>query len=109
MVVIEDGLTIFPSFSYISRHSLSNLRRLTIDWQPHLSSELDLLSKDTRDGIKKRDAPSIEKVSKVFNIGRRVMLENGNISVDDDGIEHYPLFVAAFMKDLEPEWDGPEF
>ena len=35
---------------------------------------------------KKRDAPSIEKVSKVFNIGRRVMLENGNISVDDDGI-----------------------
>lgn len=58
---------------------------------------------------KKRGAPSIEKVSKVFNIGRRVMLENGNISVDDDGIEHYPLFVAAFMKDLEPEWDGPEF
>ena len=52
---------------------------------------------------------SMEKASKVFDIGRKIKLENGNISVDEDGVEHYPLFTAAFIKDMEPEWYGPKF
>ena len=56
-----------------------------------------------------RGATSLEKASKVFDIGRRIKLESGNISVDEDGVEHYPLFAAAFIKDMEPEWYGPRF
>ncbi len=58
---------------------------------------------------KERNAPSIEKSSKVFDIARKIKLENSNISVDENGIEHYPLFVSAFFKETEPEWNGPEF
>ncbi len=63
---------------------------------------------EVKSGNSKRST-SLEKASKVFDIGRRIKLENGNISVDEDGIEHYPLFAAAFIKDMEPEWDGPKF
>ena len=54
-------------------------------------------------------SPSIEKVNEVFCVDRRMMFENGNISVDGDGIEHYPLFVAAFIRLLEREYGGPVF
>lgn len=52
VVVVEDGLTIFPSFSCIPRYDLSDLRRSAIDWQPHLSPELDLLIEKARGGIR---------------------------------------------------------
>ena len=58
---------------------------------------------------KTRSSPSIEKVNEVFSVDRRMMFENGNISVDGDGIEHYPLFAAAFIRLLEREYGGPEF
>jgi len=58
---------------------------------------------------KTRDASSISKVSEVFSVDRRIVLEEGNIFVDDDGMEHYPLFAAAFMNLLERDYDGPEF
>ncbi|MDR0888028.1 MAG: ATP-binding protein [Candidatus Methanoplasma sp.] len=78
--------------------------------------ELDFIL-ETGDGIvaaevksgKDRVAPSIEKVSAVFKIGRRVMFEDSNISVGENGIEHYPLFVSAFFDETEPEWNGPAF
>ena len=38
-----------------------------------------------------------------------IKFENGNIYVDADGIEHYPLFVSAFTDLLMRKWDGPEF
>ena len=49
---------------------------------------------------KTRAAPSINAVNKVFDIKRRIMLENENIHETDDGIEHYPLFASAFFEVL---------
>ncbi len=49
VVVAEGRLTIFPSFDRIPRTSLSGVRRSTINWQPHLSSEFDLLMRG--DGV----------------------------------------------------------
>ncbi len=37
------------------------------------------------------------------------MLEDGNIRVDDDGIEHHLLYAASFMETMEPDLEGPEF
>ena len=44
-----------------------------------------------------RAYPSLRKTLGDGNITRRVIFEKGNISVDDDGIEHYPLFASAFL------------
>jgi predicted AAA+ superfamily ATPase len=33
-------------------------------------------------------------------VSRAIMLEDGNISVDGDGVEHYPLFAASFAECL---------
>ena len=54
---------------------------------------------------KDRNAPSINCVGKRFNIHRLVMLEDGNIRITDDGIEHYPLFVSAFFDELDSRPD----
>jgi hypothetical protein len=58
---------------------------------------------------KTRDAPSINKVDKIFKVKRRIKFEKSDISVSEDGIEHYPLFAAGFVRDMERAWDGPEF
>ncbi len=59
---------------------------------------------------KDRTAPSLQKVGSLFDIARRIMLEPGNIRVDEDGVEHYPLFACAFIKDMDPvPEDGPRF
>lgn len=58
---------------------------------------------------KVRQIPSITKVNTVFDVDRRIMFENGNICTDSEGIEHYPLFVAAFINLLKRKYDGPEF
>ena len=71
---------------------------------------------ETGDGIcaievksgKSRSAPSIDKARTAYNIARTIKLEDSNISKDEDGVEHYPLFAACFFRELEPEWDGPE-
>ncbi len=49
---------------------------------------------------KDRDAPSIEKIDAFFSIERKIKLENTNVFVDGDGVEHYPFFAAAFARDL---------
>ena len=46
-----------------------------------------------------KDSTSLEKVSRFFDIGRKIMFENDNISMKD-GVEHYPLFAAAFSDEL---------
>jgi len=50
---------------------------------------------------KDRDAPSINKVSEYFEVARRILFENGNIHVDENGIEHYPLFASAFFDSMD--------
>lgn len=57
---------------------------------------------------KDRNAPSLGKIARFYDV-RRVMLEEGNIRVDEDGVEHYPLFAAAFIDAMDPEPAGPVF
>lgn len=50
---------------------------------------------------KSREAPSLSKTIKDDRIQRRIMFERANISVDEYGIEHYPLFAAAFVREMQ--------
>ena len=76
--------------------------------------ELDFVV-ETGDGVcvievksgKGRSAPSIGKVPRFYNVARRICLAEENIYVDDQGIEHYPLFASFFFGEFDPEWDGP--
>lgn len=43
------------------------------------------------------NSPSLGKVGKVFDIHRRIVLEDSDVRRTEDGVEHYPLFAAAFM------------
>ncbi len=58
---------------------------------------------------KDRSVPSLKKAGNLFDIARRIMLESGNIRVDEDGIEHYPLFACAFIRDMDRIPEGPRF
>lgn len=42
-------------------------------------------------------------------VNRRVKLARSNVSVDDDGIEHYPLFAGCFIDSILTMPDGPRF
>ena len=76
--------------------------------------ELDFVV-ETGDGLcaievksgKDRNAPSLSKAMRTYKIDRTIMLSNENIYIDDNGVEHFPLFTACFFRELEPEWDGP--
>ncbi len=57
---------------------------------------------------RRRDSPSLNKVSSVFDIGRKIIFGNSNICEEED-TECYPLFASAFADELKPESDGPEF
>ncbi|MCQ2079240.1 MAG: AAA family ATPase [archaeon] len=54
---------------------------------------------------KDRDAPSIRKASRLFTLGGLVQFEDCSYHVDEEGVEHLPLFTAAFFGDLFPEED----
>ncbi|MCQ2085342.1 MAG: AAA family ATPase [archaeon] len=56
-----------------------------------------------------RMARSLSKVNDYFPVKRRIMFEESNIRVDEEGIEHYPLFASAFIKDMDEEHEGPTF
>ncbi len=55
---------------------------------------------------KSRIVPSIEKASRFYNIDLRIILSEGNIFTDGSGMLHLPLFASAFLRELEPIWDG---
>ena len=74
--------------------------------------ELDFVAEIGRDLIvievksgKHREAPSLSKVPSVFKVDRRVMFEDTNIRTSDDGVEHYPLYAAAFMDSMSDPID----
>ncbi len=54
-----------------------------------------------------RGSPSIVKLKESGSEG--IIFGNGNCSVDDEGVRHYPLFVASFMDSIDgyamPEFD----
>lgn len=49
---------------------------------------------------KNRHSASLRKVSNMYPINRRIMFDITDICVDEQGIEHYPLFAAAFIRDV---------
>ena len=79
---------------------------MELDFVIELGQELAVL--EVKSG-KDRDAPSITKASRIPGVERRISFEKTDIFVSEDGIEHYPLFAAGFVKDMEKEWEGPEF
>ncbi len=54
-----------------------------------------------------RVAKSLVKSLDNDTIDRRVMFERSNIHVDGSGIEHYPLFAAAFISEMESHREQP--
>ena len=76
--------------------------RMELDFVIDLGAETAAI--EVKSG-KDRSAPSLSKTIGDCRIQRRIMFEWGNISVDDSGIEHYPLFAAAFMKELEKPFE----
>ena len=52
-----------------------------------------------------REAPSLSKVPSVFKVDRRMMFEDTNIRISDDGVEHYPLYASAFMDSMSDPID----
>ena len=49
---------------------------------------------------KERSVPPMSEAKDDGRIQRRIVFERTNIHTDGNGIEHYPLFAAAFIKDL---------
>ncbi len=70
---------------------------MELDFVVELGEELCVI--EVKSG-KHRNAPSIRKAGRYFDVDRRVVFERSNISVDEEGIEHYPLFAAAFADSL---------
>ncbi|MBR2254374.1 MAG: ATP-binding protein [Candidatus Methanomethylophilaceae archaeon] len=80
---------------------------MDIDFVIELGNEIAAI--EVKSG-KNREAPSISKVGRFFNVDRRIMLEESNIYVSEDGIEHYPLFAAGFIGEMESKDPAcPEF
>ncbi len=76
--------------------------QMELDFVLELGPDLTVI--EVKSG-KSRNAASLKKVCDFFNIDRRILLEDGDIRIDEDGIEHYPLFCAAFLNELvDPEY-----
>ncbi|MBR4503667.1 MAG: ATP-binding protein [Candidatus Methanomethylophilaceae archaeon] len=84
----------FPPCYYSKK---SNPGMMEIDFVIETSKEV--VAFEVKSG-KDRSAPSLRKLPKHFNVGRRVMLEDSGVHVDEDGVEHYPIFAAAFVRDI---------
>ncbi len=76
--------------------------RMELDFVAEIGDDLVVI--EVKSG-KDREAPSLSKVSSVFKVDRRMMFEDTNIRVSDDGVEHYPLYAAAFMDSMGDSMD----
>lgn len=79
---------------YIKR---SGKDMIELDFVVDLGSEVAVI--EVKSG-KDRNSPSMSKTIGDGRFQRRIMFERGNIRVDGDGVEHYPLFAAAFIRDM---------
>ncbi|MCQ2078791.1 MAG: ATP-binding protein [archaeon] len=78
--------------------------------------ELDFVLPDTehivgievKSGRKKRSS-SLLKMQRTYGNSRGVKLADGNISVDENGTLHLPLFACCFMKEPRPEIPAPDY
>lgn len=94
----------FPLF-YFERDKVKEngeRTRIEIDFMADFDGTLAAI--EVKSGRNRRSA-SLAKLSddenySIYGVGRRIKLEEGNIRTDEDGIEHYPLFAAAFMDSM---------
>ncbi len=84
---------------YINR---KNPGRMEIDFVLDLG--MDVAAIEVKSG-KDREAASLNKTVGDPRFQRSIMLERSDISVDAKGIEHYPLFAAAFLDDMAGKKD----
>ncbi len=80
---------------YINR---KNPGRMELDYVLSLGLEIAVI--EVKSG-KDREAPSLSKTIGDSRFQRRIILEKSNISVDKNGIEHYPLFAASFIDEMQ--------
>lgn len=59
----------------------------------------NIAAMEVKSGNNKR-SQSLKSVMDKYGVRRRIKFEIGNISVDGNGIEHYPLFASAFVDSL---------
>lgn len=71
--------------------------RMELDFVAELGSEIVAI--EIKSG-KDRSAPSLSKTIGDSRFDRRMKFENSDIRVDEDGIEHYPLFAIAFIDEM---------
>ena len=50
-----------------------------------------------------KQSKSLASVKTKYKVARLVKFEEGNISIDESGIEHYPLFACGFIRSLFPD------
>lgn len=50
-----------------------------------------------------KQAKSLRSLKEKYNVGRRMVFESSDIYTDKNGIEHYPMFAAAFFDELYKE------
>lgn len=91
----------------ISEDEPTKRDRIEVDFIVDLGGELSVI--EVKSG-KNRRAGSLKKLRTdpkytIYPVKRFIKLENGNIRVDEDGVEHYPIFAAAFMDSM---YDRPE-
>jgi len=84
------------------RNEERKVDRIEIDFVTSIGT--DLMAIEVKSG-KKRRCPSLNKLMtspsySIYRFTRFVMLGNTNIFVDDKGVEHYPLFAAAFADSM---------
>lgn len=71
--------------------------RMELDFVVELGSELTVI--EVKSG-RSRTASSLQKVGDLFKVDRRMMFEESNVHVSEDGVEHYPLYAAAFIDEM---------
>ena len=86
----------------ISEDEPTKRDRIEVDFIVDLGGELSAI--EVKSG-KNRRAGSLKKLRTdpkytIYPVKRFIKLENGNIRVDEDGVEHYPIFAAAFMDSM---------
>ena len=76
--------------------------KMELDFVAEIGRDLVVIEVKSGNG---REAPSLSNVPSVFKVDRRVMFEDTNIRISEDGVEHYPLNAAVFMDSMSDPID----
>jgi predicted AAA+ superfamily ATPase len=69
--------------------------RLEVDFVLSIDGEVAALEVKSGNNSKSKSLDSL--MSERYNVSRGIKLERANVHSDNRGIEHYPLFAAAFI------------